>query len=600
MREPATRRKRREIGFTLLSTLIAVVLFGLMAYSAYSVAAASMRGMRTYREKAAVSALANQYMEIARNLSYSKIGTLNGNPSGLLADQPNALQIIFNKVTYKIYYEVTYVDDPADGTALAATDPAPNDYKQVKVIINNPITGLTIPFITNVTPKGLENLASGGALYLKVFDAVGQPIAGATLQITNSSTTPVINLTRTTDSAGNWIEVGLPNSSNSYHVVATKSGYSVDQTYPISVQNPSPTKPDATISNGQVTQISFSIDKQSSLNLTTADQYCQPISGVGIALQGSKLIGTPNVLKFSNTYTTNGSGQVSLNPLEWDTYTPGITTSSYMIYGSSPIQQIAILPSASQVATLILGPTTNHSLLVIVKDAGTENPLEGATVELKNTGLSYDVTKFTAGSILYQQDWSGGSGQSNFVSTNAYYADDANVDTLIVPTGLRLKKVAGNYSSSGDLTSSSFDTGTASSSYTTLTWNPTSQSASTSLSFQIATNNDNATWNFVGPDGTDATYFTAPGTSIHTSNNNARYLRYKAFLSTASSTITPVLSNVTVNYVSGCFTPGQIMFAGLQANNTYQVVVSLSGYQTQTISNINISGYNVLQVLLNL
>jgi hypothetical protein len=304
------------------------------------------------------------------------------------------------------------------------------------------------------------------------------------------------------------------------------------------------------------------------------------------------------VLKFSNTYSTNASGIISLNPLEWDTYTPGIV-SGYMIYGSSPIQQINILPNVTQTANLILGPVTANSLLFIVKDAATNNPLEGATVELKNVGLSYDTTKFTAGSTLYQQDWTGGSGQGNMSVTNKYFADDGNIDTLTLPTGVRLLKSLGNYRASGELTSSSFDTGTASTSYTTLTWNPPSQNASTSLSFQIATNNDNATWNFVGPDGTASTYYTTPGMTVSASNNNTRYARYKAFLLTASSTITPVLSNVTINYVSGCFSPGQTMFAGLQANNNYQAILSMPGYQTQTISNINISCYNVLQVLLS-
>jgi len=60
-----------------------------------------------------------------------------------------------------------------------------------------------------------------------------------------------------------------------------------------------------------------------------------------------------------------------------------------------------------------------------------------------------------------------------------------------------------------------------------------------------------------------------------------------------------VLTSVNINYVSGCFAPGQVMFPGLQFGRSYQVTVSLNGYQTQTISNITIDGYNVLQVLLS-
>jgi hypothetical protein len=311
------------------------------------------------------------------------------------------------------------------------------------------------------------------------------------------------------------------------------------------------------------------------------------------------LIGTPNILKFDNTYTSDGQGAVTLNSLDWDTYTPAVTQAGYMIYGSSPIQQISVFPDTNQIATLILGTATSHSLLVIVKDATTGNPLEGASVQLENLSSSYDVTKLTAGSVLYQQDWTSGGGQTNFTAQDKYFQDDGHMDTATLPTGARLISTLGTYTPVGTLESSSFDTGTASTSYTTFTWNPTSQSPSTTLAFQVATNNDNATWNFIGPDDTALTYYMSPGTTISAANANHRYLRYKAFLSTASSTITPVMSNVTVNYVSGCFAPGQSMFAGLSSGNNYRATVSMAGYQTQVVSSINVSGYNVLQVLLS-
>ncbi|MDR3570948.1 MAG: prepilin-type N-terminal cleavage/methylation domain-containing protein [Candidatus Pacebacteria bacterium] len=591
---------RPQSGFSLVSTLIAVAIFSMLALAAYNLEVISTKALRAYREKEDVAALADQYIEVARNLPYSQIGTISGNPHGVLPDLPNLLTVSYNDTKYQLYYDVTYVDDPADGTAASGTDPAPNDYKQVKLYVKNPVDGLMTTFLTSVVPQGLEGLASGGALSLQVINATGQPVPGASVTITNSSVSPAINVTRTTDSTGHWIEVGLPDSTNAYHIVATKGSYSSDQTYPSSVNNPNPVKPDATISNGQVTQISFSIDQQSSLTVNTVTQSCQPLPSVGVQISGTKLIGTnPNVYKFNTSYTSNGSGQVVVNPIEWDTYTPSITSASYMIYGSSPIQQINLLPGTAQQSTLVLGPSTTNSLLIIVKDAATGNPIQGASVELKSTSPSYDSTLLTAGSILYQNDWSGGSGQYDFSTTTKYAQDDGNVDTQTLPTGVRLAMIGGSYAPSGQLTSSSFDTGTASSSYTTLFWNPTSQNASTSVSFQIATNNDDQTWNYAGPDGTASTYYTVPGTTINAAQNNARYLRYRMYLSSMSTTTTPVVTNVTVNYVSGCASPGQAMFAGLSSGSNYTIVVSMPGYQTQTISNVNISGRNTLQVQLS-
>lgn len=588
--------REEQRGFTVISTIFGIAIFATVAFTVFSAIFYLIRGSNTYRESVVTASLADQYLEYSRNLPYSQVGTLNGNPSGALPDFPNAATTTINKVLYQIYYEVTYVDDPADGTILLGTDPAPNDFKQVKLNIKNTTTGTITPFVTNIVPRGLEGLANGGALYIKVFDAVGQPVAGATVSIVNTALNPDINLTRTTDASGNWIEVGLPNSVSNYHIVVTKNGYSSDQTYATSVANPDPAKPDATISNGQVTQVSFSIDLLSELTYNLVNQTCAPISSVGLQMRGSKLIGTPNVLKFDNSYTSDSNGKIIIPALEWDNYVPAITTLTYIVYGSSPIQQISILPGTTQQSTLILGPATTNSLLVIVKDATNGNPIENASVQVRSVTPAYDMTRYTEGSIWNQDAWTGGSGQSSYTLTTKYFADNGNVDVSTLPTALRLASYSGGYVSPGTLESSTFDTGTASTTYTTLTWSPASQNASTTLGFQIATNNDNATWDYVGPDGTASTYYTVPGTTLSAVTANKRYVRYKAFLDSSSTTTTPVLSSINLNYVSGCAAPGQAMFAGLPSGSDYEVIVSLAGYVTQTISNVTISGYNVLQV----
>ncbi len=594
-------QKRAQSGFTLIESLVSIAIFSMLVLTVYETSASIVRQTKAFRENTTISALADKFMEVARNLPYSQVGTLSGNPHGNLYDQPNATTTIVNNTAYQIYYVVNYIDDPADGTILAGTDFASNDYKQVKLYIKNTTTGVTKSFLSNIVPKGLENLNSGGALFVTVFDAVGQPVPNATVVITNTSISPSINLTRTTDSTGHWIEVGLPNSANSYHVVVSKTGYSSDQTYPSSAGNPNPVKGDATISNGQVTQISFSIDLVSSLVFNTLNATCAPIAGVGLKVQGAKLIGIPDILKFDNSFTSNASGKIPLSQLEWDNYTPTLSlASSYMIYGSSPIQQINILPNVNQSFDLILGPKTANSLLVIVKDAATGNPIKSATAELRSQDPDTDVTKLTSGNTWGQQAWNGGSGQADFSDATMYAEDDGNVNVTDLPSGIRLAHTANVVNSTtGTLTSSTFDTGTASTTYTTIAWQPTSQTASSSAAFQIAANNDNATWNFVGPDGTPDTFYTVPGSSMASSTNGNRYIRYKAFLSTTDVTINPVVTSTSLNYVSGCFAPGQAMFPGLDSSASYDLDVSMPGYQSQTISNLSVSGYNVLQVSLS-
>jgi hypothetical protein len=84
--------------------------------------------------------------------------------------------------------------------------------------------------------------------------------------------------------------------------------------------------------------------------------------------------------------------------------------------------------------------------------------------------------------------------------------------------------------------------------WSTLSWTATAP-ANTSLQFQVAaSNNSSGPFNFVGPDGTSATFFTVSGASLSPQFDGNRYLKYKAYLATSDSTQTPTLSDVTVCY----------------------------------------------------
>lgn len=588
-------------GFSLVESLVAIAIFVMLAGVIYQTSALLIKGIGTYRENTAISSLADQYMEIVHNLPYSAVGTLSGNPHGSLPDLPNAPQVTVNDVIYQIYYVVNYIDDPADGTAEAGTDPAPNDYKQVKLYIKNSSTSQTYSFATNITPKNLESLESGGALAITVFDAVGKPVPNATVNIVNNVVSPNINLTRTTDASGNWIEVGLPDSANSYHITATKNGYSSDGTSPITDNNPNPTKTNSTILNGQVTKISFSIDKLSTLSFETLDQSCNILTEVPLKVQGEKLIGEPDLLKFDHNYTSDSAGKINLGSIEWDNYRPTLTGGAQMVYGSSPVQEVSVLPDTNQNFALIIGPKTIYGLLTIVKDVATGNPVEGADVQLQNTTLNIDETKITGGSVWSNPDWTGGPGQTDWLDNTKYFGDDGNISTNVVPTALRLwsNDNGATYAADGSLISSTFDTGTASTTYTTLTWQPTSQDPATTVKFQIAVNNQETattTWNFTGPEGSGS-FYTTSGTTINAPE--ARYIRYKVYLNTTETTKTPTLTNVNINYISGCFTPGQVFFSGISSSSQYMITVNANGYQTKTIDPLTVTGYQTLNVSLN-
>jgi len=211
-------------GFTLIETIAGVAVFSILIVGILSAYSALATSVKVAREKTVLSSLAANYLEVVRNLPYSEVGTINGNPSGTLADASNPMSVNIESALYEIYYEVTYVDDSADGTILLGTDTAPNDYKQIKLSIRKLATDTTTNFLTTIAPKGLEGLSNAGALLIRVIDANGQPLEGANVHIENTALNPDIILDRQTDSAGQVIEVALPESVNGYRIVVTKNG----------------------------------------------------------------------------------------------------------------------------------------------------------------------------------------------------------------------------------------------------------------------------------------------------------------------------------------------------------------------------------------
>ena len=104
--------------------------------------------------------------------------------------------------------------------------------------------------------------------------------------------------------------------------------------------------------------------------------------------------------------------------------------------------------------------------------------------------------------------------------------------------------------SSGNLTSSVKDSnpGTGSTTWSTLAWANATLPAGTSIKFQAAASNaSTGPFNFVGPDGTAASFFTATNAPLSQFNGN-RFLKYRAYLASNSSAATPTLNDATTCY----------------------------------------------------
>ena len=100
------RKNKKEIGFTLIEIVVAIFILAILAFSVSQLLVSMIKGITYYRERTTVSSLADQYLEVARNLPYSQVATVAGNPAGSLPDEANPLVANFGGTDYKIYYVV--------------------------------------------------------------------------------------------------------------------------------------------------------------------------------------------------------------------------------------------------------------------------------------------------------------------------------------------------------------------------------------------------------------------------------------------------------------------------------------------------------------
>lgn len=573
-------------GFTLIECLVSIAVFFIISTCVYQGYIKIMNAVNVSRLKISAIALGNEQLEIIRNLPYSDVGLVHGLPVGKIEHEKN---ITRDGVVFKVTSTIRNVDDPFDGLAQGApNDSSPADYKSVSLEISCLFNEnfQPIEFTTFVAPKNLETSSTNGALFIRVFDANGQPVQGANIHIENHQADPAIIIDDVSNNDGMFQIVDAPLGVEAYEISVSKGGYSSERTYSGDEMGTSnPVKPHATVVLGQVTQISFSIDKVSSVNISTLTDTCVPVGNIDFALKGSKLVGmTPDVFKYSQNLETDSAGLKTLGNMEWDDYSFYFNDVAYDLAGSMPLAALNLSSDTSQNLQFIVASKNPQVLLATIKDSGTKLPLAGADVKIENGGFSKTLT--TGRGYLRQTDWSGGSGQEDFIDSAKYLSSDGNFN-IDNPAGeLRL----GENRSSGELTSSAFDTGSESNFYQ-ITWQPEDQpleAGAESVRFQIASNNDKAEWNFTGPDGTADTYYTLADTNINPINNGNRYFRYKIFLQTDNAAFTPNVAEISFTFTSLCVPPGQVMFSGL-LSGIYSITVSKEGYQDAVLENADVS-----------
>lgn len=150
------------------------------------------------------------------------------------------------------------------------------------------------------------------------------------------------------------------------------------------------------------------------------------ISGVPIQVQGYKTIGTDGggapIYKFSDSYTTDGSGNAVLQNIEYDLYSIW-SGGGYDVLEVCPLSPHNLEPDQNDTIEFILGSLAGSFLRVTAVDAGGD-VVPNASVRLENAG--YDVTQ--SASLCGQTYFNGGGlyndgGYTLTVSASGYITE---------------------------------------------------------------------------------------------------------------------------------------------------------------------------------
>ncbi|MGD0273737.1 MAG: prepilin-type N-terminal cleavage/methylation domain-containing protein [Gaiellaceae bacterium] len=147
------RAGRRQAGVTLVETVVAIALFGVVSTSLIGVLTSAASADALARQRSIALELAQQSVEYIRQLNYSDAGIQDGNPPGLV---PATQEKNVDGLWYTLTTRIKYVNDPVP-TSFATFA----NYKQVRIIVTRATDGKELTRVTTYLSSSTRSAAGG-------------------------------------------------------------------------------------------------------------------------------------------------------------------------------------------------------------------------------------------------------------------------------------------------------------------------------------------------------------------------------------------------------------------------------------------------------
>jgi hypothetical protein len=372
---------------------------------------------------------------------------------------------------------------------------------------SNPMNGVTVTFGSRITTTN----ASGIYKFLNIPAGVYPSIAASYPGYSSSSAGPITvtdNLTTTQNfslttsaTAGCYVDTtqanfqtGVPTNcdligSPNDNVILSLATSSLDQ------ENLNVGNGDEGVTTSLWEAQTFVPGKSGKITQVDLDMFCNGCSGVN----------PPVTVEIRTTSGGSPTGVILAT-----TTISGFSSGTSSFYSANFSRPLASLSSGTTYAIVIRLQTDRTTGTYRVVRSNNNQYNSGAPFDSTNSGSSWNLNSPDFGFKTYMSDgYLPGTLISNPKDANPSVTDMAR--------------------------------------WTTLSYSATTPT-NTSITFQAAASNSSTgPFIFVGPDGTDSTYFTSTGASL-SQFDGFRYLKYKAYLASSDGNNTPTLSDVTVCY----------------------------------------------------
>jgi prepilin-type N-terminal cleavage/methylation domain-containing protein len=306
--ERAANRVRGDDGFTVIEMLLAMALFLVISSPLMAVVMASAATQRVSRERTLAQQQAMATIEQVRALPYDSVGTVAGNPPGLIQASRT---FVAGGLVAAVNTQVTYV---ADRVPTAYDTGA--DYKKVTVtVVRQRDSRVLTREVTYVAPPGSAQYSgmTNAIVRATVLDyALATPVVGATVTL---GTGPSATRNDITDAAGLTTFPALtPNPTTGaqayYDLSVTAPGYQTlkDDLSPSTAAH-------VQLAPGQTFSTSLRVYKPSTITVNVRDA-----AGAPYTQPATVTIGSPRAVQ-SFTVTT---GSLSVTQLGGEYIVPGL------------------------------------------------------------------------------------------------------------------------------------------------------------------------------------------------------------------------------------------------------------------------------------